>query len=386
MPLRVLVAPSGFKESLSAEEVAAAICAGVSRADPTAACSSVPLVDGGEGFASALAAATGGRLVTRTVTGPVGQPVEAHLAVLGGPGPRTAVVEMAQAGGLRLVPRDLRDPLRTTSYGVGELLAAALELGAEQVLVGCGDSGVSDGGAGMAQALGARLLDADGAELGRGGAELSRLARIDLSGVDPRWRDVPIEVACNATNVLTGERGVARVFGPQKGATPEAVEHLAGALEHYARLVAEQHGVDVTGPGSGASGGLGAGLQLVLGAHLRPRYEVVMRYVDLDGLLDDADLVLTAEGSLDDQTPHGKVPCEVARRAKERGLPVIALAGTLGRRHEVVAESGIDAWASICEGPVSLETALERGEQLLTSAAERVMRAVLVGRALALAA
>ncbi|MGX1633157.1 glycerate kinase, partial [Streptomyces albidoflavus] len=226
-PTRFAVAPSGFKESLSAPDAARAIAAGILRVVPDAEVDLIPLVDGGEGTAEALAEAAGGRLLPRTATGPVGAPVPTHLALLPD---STAVVEMAAVAGLSLVPRTARDPGRTTTRGVGELITAALDAGATHVLVGCGDSGTSDGGAGALQALGARLLDADGLELGPGGVELSRLARIDTAGLDPRLARTGIKVACNPYNVLCGERGVARVFGPQKGASPERVEQLAAGL------------------------------------------------------------------------------------------------------------------------------------------------------------
>jgi glycerate kinase len=276
-PLTVVIAPSGFKESLDADAVAQAIAEGVRRVVPSARTHCLPLVDGGEGTAAALAAATGGDLVPVIVTGPIGLPVRSHFAVLGDG--TTAVVEMAAAAGLRLVPRAHRNPLRTTTRGVGELIAAALDRGCRRILVGCGDSGTSDGGAGALAALGARLLDEQGRELGDGARHLRRLARIDVSGLDDRLADTELRVACNPTNVLTGPRGVAPVFGPQKGASPAQVGKLAKALKHWATVLE----ADVPGasgrdlrrsPGTGASGGLGAGLA-ALGATLIPRFEVL---------------------------------------------------------------------------------------------------------------
>ncbi|MEG8275941.1 glycerate kinase family protein [Streptomyces sp. AHA2] len=378
MPTRVVVAPSGFKESLSAEAAADAIAAGVRRVLPGAELDLVPLVDGGEGTARALAAATGGRIVALPATGPAGQEVPAHFALLGDG--RTAVVEMAAVAGLCLVPRDRRDPGATTTYGVGELIRAALGTGVRRILVGCGDSGTSDGGAGALQALGARLLDRQGRELPRGGRALTRLHRVDLSGTDPRLGRVELLVACNPFNVLCGERGVARVFGPQKGATPAQVEQLSGALENWASVLtrdAARPGTDLRhGPGTGASGGLGAGLA-ALGARLLPRFEVLLGHLDLDARLARADLVVTAEGALDHQTPRGKVPAEVARRAKRYGRPVLALAGTLGEgAHEV---PGVDACHGILPGPMDLAEALLRGSELLTDATERALRMIVLG-------
>lgn len=416
---RVAVAPSGFKESLSAEAAADAIAEGVRRVVPDAEVDLVPLVDGGEGTAAALAASTGGRLVSLLATGPVGGPVDTHFALLGSHDPamaETAVVEMAAVAGLSLVPRTLRDPGATTTYGVSELIRAALDTGVQRVLIGCGDSGTSDGGAGALQALGARLLDMEGRELARGGRELNRLDRVDLSGLDPRLKDVELLVACNPFNVLCGERGVARVFGPQKGATPEQVEELSTALENWAYVLtrdlqrdfapagpdlhdgpgADVRPVPVTdlrhgpgadvrptpvtdlrhGPGTGASGGLGAGLAAV-GARLLPRFEVLLSHLDLDARLARADLVITAEGALDHQTPRGKVPAEVARRAKLHGRPVLALAGTLGEgAHEV---PGVDACTGILPAPMALAEALVRAGELLTDATERALRMMVLG-------
>ena len=379
----VLVAPSGFKESLGAREIAQHIAGGVRRVMPAARVLLAPMVDGGEGFTEALVQATGGQMQAVRVMGPVGDPVDSFIGWLGGATRRTAVIEMAAAAGLRLVPRDRRNPMLTTSHGVGELVRAALDGGAQRILLGCGDSGINDGGAGMAQALGARLTDAGGEPIGLGGGELTRLARIDLSGLDGRLATVQLDAAVNWHNMLLGERGVARVFGPQKGATPEQVIALEGGLLRYARQIANATGVDVAHlPGAGASGGLGAGIAGLLGGRLHPRYDIVMQYLDLDGLMQKADLVITAEGSLDDQTPFGKIPAEVARRAKRRGLPVIALAGTIGKGVQINIEHGIDAFASILDRPCTLEEAIARTDTLVVRAAEDALRMVQVGMSL----
>ncbi|WP_369216170.1 glycerate kinase family protein [Streptomyces flavofungini] len=378
MLTRFAIAPSGFKESLSARSAAEAIAEGVRRVVPHARTDLIPLVDGGEGTASALAAADGGRLVALTATGPVGRRVGTHFALLRD---GTAVVEMAAVAGLALVPRDLRDPGATTTYGVGELIRAALDAGARRILVGCGDSGTSDGGAGALQALGARLLDAGGRELPHGGRELTRLSRIDVRGLDPRLAHTDIRVACNPFNVLCGERGVARVFGPQKGASAAQVEQLAAALDHWAHLLTRDLRVTADlfeGPGTGASGGLGAGLA-ALGARLLPRFDVLLGRLDLDARLARADLVVTAEGALDHQTPRGKIPAEVARRAKRSGRPVLVLAGTIGRGAHHVRAAGVDAYSSILPAPVSLTEALGRGGEFLTDATERALRMIVLG-------
>jgi glycerate kinase len=384
MTLTVLVAPSGFKESLSVKDVTQIIAEGVRRAIPEARIVKAPMVDGGEGFTEGLIDATGGTIHPVTVTGPVGEPVASFFGLMGGTGPRTAVIEMAAAAGLSLVPRDRRDPTRTTSRGVGELILAALDAGAERILLGCGDSGVNDGGAGMAQALGVRLLDRNGDEIGAGGGSLAAITHIDTTDIDPRLASVQFDAAVNWHNVLTGERGVARVFAPQKGATPEQVVLLEAGLEIYAARIRETTGVDVRhAPGSGASGGLGAAIMGLLGGRLHPRFDIVMRYLAFDALLAEADLVLTAEGSLDGQTPFGKIPSEVGRRARKKGVPVIALAGTIGKGAALNFEHGIDAFASIVKGPCSLDDAIARAPKLLRRAAEDATRMVLVGMTLA---
>ncbi|WP_326690904.1 MULTISPECIES: glycerate kinase [unclassified Streptomyces] len=413
MPYHFTLAPSGFKESLSARQAAESMAEGIRRVTPEATLDLIPLVDGGEGTAEALALATGGRLLPHAATGPVGDPVRTHFALLGpaggpSPGPTlptslpTAVVEMAAVAGLSLVPPNRRDPGTTTTYGVGELIGAALDAGARRVLVGCGDSGTSDGGAGALQALGARLLDAAGAELPRGGHALALLDRIDPSGLDPRLRDTELLVACNPFNVLCGPSGVARVYGPQKGATPAQVESLAEGLDRWADVLERdvrgrpaqreaeprtdlrtdsppEPRTDLrTAPGTGASGGLGAGLA-ALGARLLPRFEVLLDRLDLDARLARADLVLTAEGSLDSQTARGKVPAEVARRAKAFGKPVLALAGTLGEGAHETRATGIDAYGSILPAPLGLAEALTHAPAYLADATEHALRMVLLG-------
>lgn len=389
IPQRILVAPSGFKESLDAVEVAAAISAGIRRAIPGVSITSLPMADGGEGTAAALACATAGRLVHTRVTGPVGQPVDSHFAILGGPGLPTAVVEMAAAAGLALVPSSLRDPGKTTTRGVGELILAALEHGVKRIVVGCGDSGTSDGGAGALRALGAKINDSSGSELPEGGAALARAAGVDFSGLDPRLAGCSLELALNPYNVLCGPQGVARVFGPQKGASPQQVEELSRGLEHWAMLLAESSGMSEDslryGAGTGASGGLGAGLAAI-GGKLVPRFELLLDSglagIDLDAAVAAADLVVTAEGAIDFQTPRGKVPAEVARRAQRAGVPVLAFAGSIGKDAAVVHGAGIDAIAGIIPIPMGLDQAVAEGAVLLQEAAERTFRVLLLGSAI----
>lgn len=378
--LKVVVAPSGFKEALGSEEIAKAIASGIRRAGDVVV-AEVPLVDGGEGFTETLVRITGGTMQRVSVTGPVGKPVDSFWGLLGDAPEPTAVIEMAAAAGLRLVPRHQRDPLVTTTYGVGELVSAALDHGVKRILLGCGDSGTNDGGAGLAQALGIRLADAAGNDIGRGGGALLDLATIDLGGRDPRLDEVDIDVACNVHNVLCGPRGVARVFGPQKGASEEVVVRLESALDHYAGVIEAATGTDVRDiGGGGASGGLGAALHALVGATLHPRYEILMDYLDLDGQIEGADLVFTAEGTLDAQTSCGKMPAEVGRRARALGIPVIALAGTIGQDAAVVHTDGIDAYFSVLVGPHTLDEAIARTAEQVALCAEHVMRTILVGR------
>lgn len=379
--MNILVAPSGFKESLEPHIAADCIEKGILRVVPDARVRKVPLFDGGEGFARALVTATDGEHRQRAVTGPVNSPTEAYYGFIGDERRRTAVIEIAEAAGLRLVPRDKRDPTRTTTYGVGELIAAALDQGADQILIGCGDSGTSDGGVGMCQALGIKFFDNNGCELplASGGASLIHLAKIDLSGMHPRLHEVKIDVLCNWKNVLCGPNGVARVYGPQKGATADQVIQLATALDIYAAAVKQATGLEVaTMPGGGASGGLGAGFALI-GATLRPRFEAIMEYFGIEELFDGCQLVFTAEGGIDYQTPRGKIPGEVALRAKRRGIPVVAIAGTIGTGATVNYDAGIDAFTSMIQGPTSLEEAVAHAPELLSESAEAAMRMIMIG-------
>ncbi|KAK5162853.1 uncharacterized protein LTR77_011110 [Saxophila tyrrhenica] len=385
-PLRILIAPSGFKESLGPEEVADCVEEGLRRlVDHSAAMiRKVPLHDGGEGFCRAVVAVHGGETIPVQVTGPVGEPVQSHYGIIRKSGVVTGVLDMAAAAGLRLVPTDARDPTKTTTYGVGELMAAALDQGCSRIIVGYGDSGTSDGGAGLLQALGVKLLDADDNELpkAQGGRSLVDVSSISLKTLHPRLREgnVHIEAVCNVINVLCGERGVARIYGPQKGATPEQVEGLSLGMERYAEVVSSILGSNIsTEPGSGASGGLGAGL-LLLGGQLRPRSEAINDHFAFDSLFEQEwDVVITAEGMIDSQSTQGKMTTEIARRGKKNGALVIALAGTIGSGADSCLESGIEAFASILQAPTSLADAIQDSPRLLREGAERVMRMIMVG-------
>lgn len=378
--MRIVIAPDSFKGSLTARQAAEAMAAGARRVFPDAELILVPMADGGEGTVQSLLDALGGDRRTVTVEDPLGRPVEASFGLLGEGD--TAVLEMAAASGLTLIPEELRDPLRASTYGTGQLIRAALDAGARRILIGIGGSATNDGGAGMAEALGYRFLDAAGERLPRGGAALARLARIDADGVDPRLERTKFVTACDVTNPLLGPNGASAVYGPQKGATPEMVAMLDEALACLAQRLEEDLGVSVRDlPGAGAAGGLGAGLVAFCRAELRRGVEMVIDAVGLRGLVARADLVLTGEGRLDGQTVHGKTPHGVAGVAKEAGLPVLAVGGGLGPGYRDVYAAGIEAVASIIPGPSTLAEAVERAPDLLADATERLLRAYRAGLA-----
>jgi len=375
---RIVIAPDSFKESLDAPQVAKAIAVGVKKALPNVETVEVPLADGGEGLTTTLVAATGGKLMEAVVTGPLGEPVTARWGFLGDG--RTAVVEMAQASGLPLVPKEKRNPLYTTTYGTGELIREALASGCQRLIVGIGGSATNDGGAGMAQALGVKLLDEDGHDIPWGAVGLERLHRIDMQEIFPRVKEVEILVACDVDNPLCGPRGASAVYGPQKGATSEMIPRLDAALAHLADIIARDLGIEVRDlPGAGAAGGLGAGLVAFLGATLRRGIDLVMEAVNLEGILAaGADLVITGEGEINRQTAYGKVPAGVAKVAGKYGIPVVALVGSIGEGAETVYEHGIKAYMSIVPRPVPLSYCLENAATLLTDAAERLIRLLTV--------
>jgi len=377
--MRVVIAPDKFKGSLTALEAADAMARGFSRVDPCARIDRVPMADGGEGTVAALVAATGGSYRTVTVAGPLGEPVNASFGLLGDG--CTAALEMASASGLWLVPPDLRDPTRATTRGTGQLLLAALEAGARRVIVGIGGSATNDGGAGLGQALGFQLLDTQGRDLGPGGGELDRLARIERTEKAAVLGSAAIAVACDVTNPLCGPQGASAVYGPQKGATPEMVEQLDRNLAHFADIVERDLHIDIRDiPGSGAAGGLGGGLVAFAGGQLEGGVNLVIEAVHLRDRLLATDLCLTGEGALDGQSAFGKTAVGVARLALALGCPTLAIAGSIGPGAEAVLEQGIDAYFSICPGPVSLDEAIERASELLENATAQAVRAFLAGR------
>lgn len=373
-----VLAPDSFKESMTAKEVCLAMEKGLRKAFPDARYVHVPMADGGEGTVQALVDATGGRLCALEVTGPLGEPVTAQYGLLGDG--ETAAIEIASASGLQQVAPDRRNPLQATTYGTGELIRACLDRGVRRIIVGIGGSATNDGGAGMAEALGARFLDAAGRPLPRGGGSLGELARIDVSGLDPRLRQARLIVACDVDNPLCGERGASRVFGPQKGATAAMAERLDAALAHYAETARRQLGRDVRDvPGAGAAGGLGAGLLLFTQAELRRGVEIVIDYTGLREKVAAADVVFTGEGGIDFQTKFGKTPHGVAQVAKAAGKRVIAIAGTIGDGADALYAEGIDAIFGIAPGPAALPQLLKGGPRNVERACESIGRLLRLG-------
>lgn len=376
--MRIIIAPQSLKGSLTAAEAGQAIADGVRTVLPGADIDIVPVADGGEGTAQALVDATGGELVRQTVTGPLGEPVLAFFGLLGDG--RTVAIEMAACAGLPLVPPAQRDPRITTTYGVGELILAALDRGCRHFIIGIGGSATNDGGAGMAQALGASLLTDEETEIARGGAALATLSRISTARLDARLQECTFEVACDVSNPLCGPTGASAVYGPQKGATPEMVAQLDAALAHYAQVIERDPGLSVRDvPGAGAAGGLGAGLLAFLHATLRPGAQIVLEAVQLEERLANADLVITAEGQLDAQTAYGKSVGAVAGLSKRYGLPVLALAGSLGENYQTVYTLGVDAVAVLPSGPMTLAYAMEHAGELAKDATERSLRMLIMG-------
>ena len=376
--MKIVIAPDSYKESLSALAVATAIEQGFCEIFPMAEYVKLPVADGGEGTVEAMVAATQGEIVHVRVTGPLGESVEGFYGRSGDK--ESAFIEMAAASGLELVAPSQRNPLKTTSWGTGELIRHALDAGVNHIIIGIGGSATNDGGAGMVQALGGKLLNAQGKPIGPGGEALENISRIDISGLDKRLAGCRIDVACDVTNPLTGKEGATAVFGPQKGATPEMIARLDKALEHYAQVIARDLDIDVLSlEGGGAAGGMGAALYAFCGAHLRQGIEIVTDALDLDRQVADADLVITGEGRIDSQTIHGKVPVGVAKIAKRYNKPVIGIAGSLTADVGVVHDHGLDAVFSVLYTICTLEEALENASENVRMTARNVAAAMKVG-------
>ncbi|CPR17396.1 glycerate kinase [Brenneria goodwinii] len=379
--MKIVIAPDSYKESMSAQDVAAQIEKGFRDVFPDACYVKLPVADGGEGTVEAMVAATNGRIVNVKVTGPLGDNIAAFFGLSGDE--KTAFIEMAAASGLEQVPAQQRNPLLTTSYGTGELIRCALDHGVEHCIIGIGGSATNDGGAGMVQALGAKLLDASGAQIGFGGGELDKLASIDIGELDARIKKCRFEVACDVTNPLTGEQGASAIFGPQKGATDQMIEQLDNALGHYAEVIRHDLDTDVEQvPGAGAAGGMGAALLAFCGADLRQGIEIVTEALGLDEIVRDASLVITGEGRIDSQTIHGKVPIGVARVAKRYDKPVIGIAGSLTADVGVVHEHGLDAVFSVLYHICSLEEALDNAAENVRMTARNIAATIKLSQGL----
>lgn len=371
--MKFVIAPDSFKESLTALEVATAIETGFKRVFPDADYVKLPMADGGEGTVQSLVDATQGKLIECEVTAPLGDKVKSFFG-LSGDG-KTAIIEMAAASGLHLVPPEKRNPLLTTSYGTGELIKLALDLGVESFILGIGGSATNDGGVGMLQALGMQCLDSQDKPIGFGGAELANIVKIDVQQLDPRLQQVHIEVACDVNNPLCGECGASAIFGPQKGATPEMVKQLDAALSHFAEIAERDCGKQIRDQdGAGAAGGMGGGLLLLPSIQLKAGIQIVLDRLHLIDYVKDADVVITGEGRIDAQSIMGKTPIGVARTAKQFNKPVIAIAGCLREDYDVVFDHGIDAVFPIIHQLGDLSDILKQGEQNLISTAQNVAR------------
>ena len=375
--MKIIIAPQGFKGGISGLEAARAIARGVRKAAPDAETVLLPVADGGDGTLHALVDATGGEIFTSTVTDPINQQVEAQWGVMGDG--RTAVIEMARASGLAMVPPRRRNPKVTTTLGTGQILKDALERGFNRVIVGLGGSATNDAGAGMATALGVRFLDSDGNALPSGGAALTRLDRIDTSGLLASIAGVEIIAATDVTNPLCGPTGASAIFGPQKGASKEMVAELDAALRSFARVVQRDTGHDVLDiPGAGAAGGLGAGLVAFAGAKIQSGIDMVCQVLDFDRHLEGADLVITGEGRADRSTVFDKAPVGVARHAQAQGVPTVLLAGSLGEGHEELYNHGVASVLCISDGTMTFQQALGRTGVMLEGTAERAVRLFLL--------
>ncbi|WP_028983146.1 glycerate kinase [Sporolactobacillus terrae] len=371
-----VLAPDSFKESMTAKEVCMAMEKGLRHVYPNARYVHVPMADGGEGTMQSLVDATGGQIIRKSFTGPLGNQVQASFGILGDQ-PDTAVIEMSSASGIQLVAPEDRDPQVTTTYGTGELILACLDHGAKHIIIGLGGSATNDGGAGMAQALGVKLLDHEGSELPRGGGALDQLARIDTSGMDSRLEQLTIEIASDVKNPLCGRQGASHVFGKQKGGTPEVLKKLDANLAHYAALIKrDAHRNVVAIPGSGAAGGLGAGLLAFTHASIAAGIDLVINYTRLEKYVAEADYVFTGEGSIDYQTQFGKTPYGVASVAAKHDKPVIALAGHVGKRIEELYDQGFTAIFGIVSGSMGLAEALQCGPSAVARTSENIGRLI----------
>ena len=377
--MKIIIAPDSFKGNMSAPEVCAIIEDGILRADKNAVVHKIPLADGGEGTAKAVTQAAGGRFVKTTVTGPLGEKIEAEFGLI--EDGRIAVLDMASASGIELISRDRLNPMKATSYGTGELIKAALDSGAKELIIGIGGSATNDGGLGLISALGFRVLDEQGQPVGQGGEALAKIASVDSGGADPRLKQVSIKVACDVTNPLLGPRGASAVFGPQKGATPELVKILDAGLSRLGNAwIRAGLAKDVEQSGDGAAGGVGAAMRICLGAVMESGAMLVMKYSGFFSRLPGADIIITGEGRTDDQTISGGKLCSiVAREGRKAGIPIALLSGSLGGDVPYLL-SVFDYAVSISCGEIGLEAMMEKGPRDLGFAAENLVRAMQTGR------
>ncbi len=370
---KYVVAPDSFKESMTAKEVCDAMEKGIKKADSAAEVIKVPMADGGEGTVDSLVDATNGQRVIVEVTGPLGNKISAYYGILGNG--TTAVIEMAKASGLEIVEKKKRNPMITTTFGTGELIRDALDHNVKEIIIGLGGSSTNDGGSGMAQALGAKLFDQNNNQISFGGGNLDKLDKIDISDLDSRLQDVKIILASDVTNPLIGKDGASRVFGPQKGATPEMVEKLENNLQHYAKIIKRDLNKDVASvSGAGAAGGLGAGLMAFTTCKMRQGVDIAIEVTKLEEKVKSADYVFTGEGGTDFQTKFGKTPYGVAKLGKKYHKPVISLAGYLGEGIDSLYSEGFTAIFGIIPGACDLSTALKNGPSNVARTTENIVR------------
>jgi glycerate 2-kinase len=371
--MKIIIAPDSFKGSLSAFDVAKSIQRGIIKIDETIETVIVPMADGGEGTVQSLIDASDGEIIELTVHDPLFREIKSFYGIMGDG--VTAVIEMAAASGLPLLTPEERNPLKTTTYGTGELIKDALNRGCQKFIIGLGGSATNDGGCGMAQALGVKFFDKNGNEVGLGGGELSKIDKIDISGIDTRIKNAEFLAACDVDNPLCGDKGASAVYGPQKGASADDVILLDKGLEHFAQLIKQQLNLDIKDvAGAGAAGGLGAGALIFLQAQLQRGIEIVTQTTNLAGKMAGADLVITGEGKIDSQTAFGKTPFGVAQLAKQKNIPVVAIAGSLGEGYQTLYDKGFDEIYSIMDKSMSLKEAMDNAEELLESATENIMR------------
>ena len=370
--MKIVIAPDSFKESLTSKQVCIAIETGFKRVFPEATYCLIPAADGGEGTVQSLVDATNGKIIDLPVTGPLGVSVQAFYGLLGNES-HTAVIEMAAASGLHHVKPNLRDPKKTSSYGTGELIKAALDQGVKKIIIGLGGSATNDGGIGMLAALGVIFTDKNNHPIETNGAGLQKIKNINIDALEPRLKNCEILVACDVDNPLCGEFGASQVFGPQKGASKDDIQYLDRGLKNYSECIKQQLNIDVLDKaGSGAAGGMGAALMAFMQAQLKPGIDLVLEAVQLNSQLHDADLVITGEGRIDSQTIYGKTPMGVAKLAKQFNLPVIAVAGSLGDNHQAVYGCGIDAVFAATPGAITLKQAFADAQENVENLAENI--------------